>query len=143
MVVESGGVGGFCPVIWLKSFASLELLASLNDGKLVPSNCLEHRCTISALIGTNAIHESTSNIDDRVPEDNVQLLAAMHNRWLVFLRRRTRHILPDSPQLYPALVSPTPPAIIYNASTHAHTPWTDKAESRVDLTEDNATCSFA
>lgn len=71
MVVESGGVGGFCPVIWLKSFASLELLASLNDGKLVPSNCLEHRCTISALIGTNANHENTSNIDDRVTADQV------------------------------------------------------------------------
>ncbi len=119
MVVESGGVGGFCPVIWLKSFASLELLASLNDGKLVPSNCLEHRCTISALIGTNANHESTSSIGDRVPEDHVQLLAAMYHRFLVFLRRKTRHILPPAPrqpptlpcsQLYPApVLSPAPP----------------------------------
>ena len=87
MVVESGGVGGFCPVIWLKSFASLELLASLNDGKLVPSNCLEHRCTISALIGTNANHESTSNIDGRV-------------------RRRTRQTAPNS--TLPLFLAPPP-----------------------------------
>jgi len=91
-------VGGFCPVIWLKSFASLELLASLNDGKLVPSNCLEHRCTISALIGTDANLERTSNIYDRVLGNHVQLLATMHRRCLgglVILRTE----LPDNQNL--------------------------------------------
>jgi hypothetical protein len=108
VVVESGGVGGFCPVIWLKSFASLELLASLNDGKLVPSNCLEHRCTISALIGTDANLERTSNIYDRVLGNHVQLLATMHRRCLgglVILRTE----LPDSPQLYPPPCPVSPP----------------------------------
>ena len=105
MVVESGGVGGFCPVIWLKSFASLELLASLNDGKLVPSNCLEHRCTISALIGTNANQETTSNTDDRVPQDHVQLL---HCNVSSLLGNCSEEVS-DSPQLYPAPVPPPPP----------------------------------
>ena len=128
MVVESGGVGGFCPVIWLKSFASLELLASLNDGKLVPSKCLEHLCTLSALISTDANHESTSNIDDCVTGNHVKLLAAMHHRCLVFLRVKL-FLLPDIPQLPP----PAP-----RFCTHTHTRWTDKAQSRGILTDGHA-----
>ena len=104
-------------MIWLNALASLELLASLDDGQLAPSNCLVHRCTLSTLISSGVqsrtrtkygievvlgMHLYTKHPNvDASGRNNALLLSMVNSSWAALNSSMTPLHLPPHPTAPP------------------------------------------